>query len=376
MLKRFSVEYFRGFSSKITFDLTARDYSFNAHLIKNGLVNKGLIYGPNGIGKTNLGVALFDVARHLSDNQRLPPQYVSEFTNLDHPNSPVSFLYEFKFGSDEIEYSYKKKGIDNLLEEHIKVNGKKYLDYHYFDNGKNYFSKELETPQYFALVDNRLSITKFIYLNTPGNKNIPLRNVVDFVDKMLWFRSLSEGNSYCGFTVGSSSLAEIVYRRNTLREFQDFLAQFGIDYKLEFATMNGQHEIMVDFGKGNKALFNNIASTGTKTLLLYFYWKKEAFDKASFVFIDEFDAFLHFAAAKDLVKAIGRDDAFQSVMTTHNTGLLNNEIIRPDCAFVMEENRIACLPEATDRELREGNNLEKLMKAGEFTDVKKHLADS
>lgn len=374
MLKSFSVEYFRGFSSKITFDLTAKEYSFNPHLVKNGLVNKGLIYGPNGIGKTNLGVAIFDITRHLSDNQRLPPQYVSDFTNLDHADSPVSFAYEFKFGTDIIEYSYKKKGIDNLLEEHIKVNGKQYLDYNYFSPEKCRFAKDLVTPQYFNLIDNRLSVTKFIYLNTPGNTNAPLRNLVDFVDRMLWFRSLSEGNNYCGFTIGSSSLSELIYRRNALPEFQAFLAKFGINYKLEFTTLNGQHEIRAIFGK-NRALFTNIASTGTKTLWLYFFWKKEAFEKASFVFIDEFDAFLHYEAAESLVKAIGADDNFQSVMTTHNIALMKNSLTRPDCNFKMSENKIISLSDATNRELREGNNIEKLIRAGEFDDAEKDLID-
>ena len=45
MLKRFEVENYRCFSEKLVFDLTARDYSFNQNLVRNGIVNKAIIYG-------------------------------------------------------------------------------------------------------------------------------------------------------------------------------------------------------------------------------------------------------------------------------------------------------------------------------------------
>ena len=67
MLKRFEVENFKGFNDKIVFDLTAREYSFNPLLVNNGIVNKAIIYGKNGIGKSSLGIALFDIVRHLTD---------------------------------------------------------------------------------------------------------------------------------------------------------------------------------------------------------------------------------------------------------------------------------------------------------------------
>lgn len=61
MLKRFEVENYRCFSEKLVFDLTSRDYSFNQNLVYNGIVNKAIIYGKNGIGKSMLGFALFDI---------------------------------------------------------------------------------------------------------------------------------------------------------------------------------------------------------------------------------------------------------------------------------------------------------------------------
>ena len=60
MIYRFEVEGFKGFSEKLTLDLThKKNYEFNQDCIFNGVVKKGMIYGRNGIGKSNLGLALF-----------------------------------------------------------------------------------------------------------------------------------------------------------------------------------------------------------------------------------------------------------------------------------------------------------------------------
>ena len=47
--------------------------------------------------------------------------------------------------------------------------------------------------------------------------------------------------------------------------------------------------------------------------------------------------------------------------------LLNNDFLRPDCAFNLKNNKIDALSELTDRgELRQGHNIEKMYRAGSF----------
>ena len=48
MLTRFSVENFKNFKDKFVFDLHQSNYEFNSQAVKDGIVNKGLIYGHNG----------------------------------------------------------------------------------------------------------------------------------------------------------------------------------------------------------------------------------------------------------------------------------------------------------------------------------------
>jgi hypothetical protein len=57
---------------------------------------------------------------------------------------------------------------------------------------------------------------------------------------------------------------------------------------------------------------------------------------------------------------------YQTILTSHNTNLLSNRIMRPDCYFILTPDKLVSFANATDRELREGHNLEKLYVSGEF----------
>ena len=107
-----------------------------------------------------------------------------------------------------------------------------------------------------------------------------------------------------------------------------------------------------------------LVSSGTKVLILFFYWYKQI-SLASFVFIDEFNAFYHFELGEKVLK-LAMKASGQVLLTSHNTNLLSNKIMRPDCYFILTKDRITSFANATARELREGHNLEKLFISGEF----------
>ena len=368
MLKRFEVLNFKGFDKRLVFNLEARDYSFNNQIIKNKIVNKGIIYGKNGIGKSNLGIALFDIILHLTDKERIPSIYLNNYLNLDSNALYASFKYIFQFGNDEVIYEYNKKDQDYLLKETLIINDKVIVDYDYFDDSKKFIDKDFLGNLKIELSDNKLSILKYIYRNTPTKENHPFYKMMKFVENMLWYRGLSEGNAYSGFTNGGAWLSEEIYSQNKLKDFEKFLKENEVDLNLEFVSINNKHELMVNFGNDKKVSFYSVASTGTMALLLFFFWEINSFNKISFLFIDEFDAFFHYEAARNIVMILNKNTSFQSLITTHNTYLMQNALTRPDSCFIMSKNKITSLSESTLKEIREAHNLEKMYVNGAFNE--------
>ena len=371
MLKRFEVENFKGFNDKIVFDLTAREYSFNPLLVNNGIVNKAIIYGKNGIGKSSLGIALFDIVRHLTDKEKMPNQYLSNYINLESTVDYASFKYEFKFDDDKVVYEYTKKDPDNLLKEKLYFNDVKVVDYDYFNENEQFIDQSLKGDLNIDLVDNKLSVIKYLYRNKPKNPESLLYKMMIFCENMLWFRCLSDGNNYCGFTNGGAFLVDRLYESGKKKEFQDFLKANDLNYNLKFDIYNGKPELIAYFdakGETKKAPFISLASTGTMALFLFFIWSISSFDKISFLFIDEFDAFFHYESAEEVVSRLNKNKQFQTILTTHNTYLMQNKLTRPDCCFLMTKNKIANLYDSTTKEIREAHNLEKMYINGAFNE--------
>lgn len=372
-LKRFEVENFRGFNGRLVFDLTAGRYDFNQQVAVDGLVKNAIVYGPNGIGKSALGFALFDIVGHLTDkriddlrNQVIP------YCNLNSNSNVAFFKYVLKWGNLEIVYEYKKLDPVTLAWERLTVGDERIVEYDFAVRSSVFVREGLVGSLNTNLPDNKLSILKYIYRNTPTDTVPAISALVKFCENMLWFRSLSKGNQFVGHDSMVTTLKDMVQRNGTIEGFVDFLKKFGLSYKLGFEQENGEAKLYAYMKGGRKALFESVASTGTMALYLFYCWTVSAFCDASLLFIDEFDAFLHFEAAEEIVRRLNQQGSFQSILTTHNTSLLSNDLSRPDCGFLMyktkdEDVSISCLSKCTDREIRQVHNLEKMYRAGAFS---------
>lgn len=363
MLKCFTVENFKGIKEKVVFDLTAHDYHFNKQLINNNIVNKALIYGNNGSCKSTLGIALFDILSHLTNKYNINQKNVLNYLNLESNKKEALFKYIFKFNNDEVIYEYSKKSINDLGFEKLTINKDIIVHYNYDNDSIKYINNELLGNLNLNLYDNKTSIIKYIYLNI-HKEQIPLLNeMISFCDNMLYLSNLSIDNISIDNDLKYSNIytniIDKLYQSNKLKEFESFLYDNnGIKYNLEFNKINQRNELFVVFGN-NKVPFLDIASKSSKVLLTFYVLSLD-FDNLSFLFIDNFDLYINHNILENIIKIINNNEKFQAIVTLNNTYLMQNELTRPDCCYIYKNNKISNLSCSTDKEIREGHNLEKM----------------
>lgn len=371
MLAKFTVSNYKNFKDPISIDFNApRDYKFNAQCVRDGLLSKAIIYGNNAAGKSNFGFALFDIVGLLTDkNTEAKQKDAGSFLNADSFEKEAQFEYVFKKGTDWIKYSYRKTDPVTLSYEELRINDEPIFSFDFRTKNRNIeLLDRLEAASLnFEYYESNLPVLRYIANNTNQPENSIVRFIMDFVSHMLWFRSLQE-NGYIGFTTGSDNLQNWIISNNLTKEFQKFIKRLAnIDLELETLTINNPTPAKIIVEKHTRAplVFDSVASNGTRALELLFYWSQH-FKDVSFLFMDEFDAFYHFDLARNVIKYIVDLDNVQAVFTTHNSYLAGNDVLRPDCYFVIGNGKMRSFAESTDRELREGHNLEKLLRNGEF----------
>jgi len=370
MLRKFRVINFKGFEGPFELDLSnPNQYAFNQSSVVSGTINHALIYGKNGVGKSNLALAMFDIIEHLTDYNKNELDYTN-YLNARSDLSAATFYYEFLIEEKQIVYEYRKTDYKTIEFESLKIDNVEVIA---FDRTKyNSASVKLVgTEHLITKIDSKeLSILKYVKNNTVLEANTTNKAFLAFfvfVEKMLYFRGLKD-NNYLGFMNGVKFIEEEIIQQNNLDDFELFLNTAGIECNLVAKKEGKSQTIHVDFGDKTLPL-ELIASTGTDSLRLFYFWLQSIKQngQVSFVFIDEFDAYYHHELSQMVVEKL-KETNVQFILTTHNTSIMTNDLLRPDCYFIMYKDRIKSLPQLTRKELREAHNLEKMYKAGTFNE--------
>lgn len=373
MLKRFTVTNFKNFENTVTFSLdSASNYEFNTEVVRGGCIAKGIVFGINGSGKSNLALAIFDIILHLTDKQRSLDKY-DNYLNLNSKKPTADFEYCFNFDGVEVVYRYSKTAPLVLTYESLLINGKEVLNYDY-SLKQGYTSLEgaqnLQLDSAFTDEAETLSRVKYVKSNAllkETEENKAFRAFTSFVDKMLMFYSLDQ-NRYQGMLIGRIRCSQGIINEGKIKEFEAFLKTQGLDYNLVVVDdpVSGSKAIHCRFGNGTVP-FASVASTGTRSLVIFYYWYL-VMNKASFVYIDEYDAFYHFELSQEIVRLVRSLKDTQVFLSSHNTDLISNELLRPDAYFRIADNKIRSFDQLTDKELRRAHNLQKMYKAGSFNE--------
>lgn len=370
MLKSFSVKNYKNFKDeiRISFD-NVRDYSFNTNCTKNGLLNKMLIFGNNASGKSNLGYALFDIVGVLTDN-RIANEQQRNLYNADSPSKIMEFYYKFQFGQDIVDYNYKKEeSYNNIIFEELYIN--KELIYQFdYSNKKLSENSNLEKINAsslnvdFSKLPISISLLRVIANNTIQEENGIVKKIEDFAKSMLLFKSLQQ-NDFIGLEKSGTVISDWIVKNGLIDDFNNFINKYtSINSKLKAETFLNNIVIFEEH-KSYSLDFTEVSSSGTKALTVFYFWYKNL-ERIKFLYVDEFDAFYHFDLSINIMKLILEHTDIQVILTSHNTILADNDLMRPDCYYILNNGKLVSFADSTERELRQGHNLEKMMRQGEF----------
>ncbi len=367
MLKLFEVSGYKNFDKKITLDFSdVRDFQFNAECINDGLLGKIIIYGKNGIGKSNFCKALYDVENHIFKSQ--PVEYDATYLNVNSENDYAEFRYILQFNEHTVEYLYRKTAFKELVYEKVVIDDKLLFE---VDKRNpwlmNVAGLEEHAPSLnksfedFEQVD---CVFSYVVANTPLGYYHPLKQAHLF----LQLSYMDNRGEYLSAS-GRISSDEIVNTPEVLAGFQELLVSAGIHETVDIlADPMGKKKLYFNTNPERPLLFDEAASSGTKALCNFFRLFSGLMESGApgAYILDEFDAYYHYELSEHIVKMIKSLKYNQVIFTTHNTTLMSNYLMRPDCLFILSEDGLTSLANATTRELREGHNLSKLYMGGDF----------
>lgn len=380
MLKKFALRNYKNFRDEIEIDFgSVAGYQFSTDCISDGVIAKMLIYGRNATGKTNLGRAIMDIGSTMFAGPRFVGNGV--FLNADSVEDSAGFSYTFDFDDVELIYKYTRFSNQELKDEELVINGVSifrcdFLKREYcFDNLKCVDAETANVDRYLQAlegdeeseetVEPKLPFLRWLISNVALKNDSVLIRLSNYVRRMIM---ITVGNEM-PYRVRrmSNAFYESLENPERLKDLEDFLNAMGIECKLVLKKLpDGQKELY--FAHEKLVPFYENASSGTLALVdLYRRLIPKVWD-ASLIYLDEFDAFYHYEMAENVIKFFKKKyPRCQMIMTSHNTNLMTNRLMRPDCMFILSRRgTLTALCNATTRELREGHNLEKMYISGEF----------
>lgn len=340
MLIKFSVSNYRGFNDTVCLDLVSKhDYRFNKECIVDGVVSKAIVYAKSSSGKSSLGKALFDIVGLLFGNSE------DIVLNADSNQEYARFEYVFKKEDKEIRLLYKKNEYSKLIYEELVINDLLVYSYNYVNKEKCFKNLDLINADRLNLdyLDDNLSLFRYIANNTKQPKESLVRYVMSFVSSM----KIDDVYSW-------------IVENNLGKEFSLFLRdEFNIDREL--IVLDNLY--LVEKHKNSYLKFLDVEPDSIKSLALFFYLKHK---EVSLLFIDDFGANYDYELGKKVVLFMKRQKDIQFICASNNTSLVSNELLRPDCYYILNNGELRSFADSTNRELREGHNLEKMLRSGEF----------
>ncbi len=359
MLVQFSVENYRSIKERIILSMLAsKDREHIENTISTGTTDRCLkssvIFGANAAGKSNVLNAFWFVVNYVLNSHEkqlnLPTGRTAFLFDPETPNAPSKF--EMIFIIDGVKYTYGFSATDKEVVE-------EYLYYYPHARRAVIFERE-ETNKYRFTIDNELQQSlkernthNKLYLSTAANWNYAMvRPVFD------WFASCSVLNTSrmdYAYGIDGVELRDDTYRSKIAQALR--VADFGIqglkikDGSVSFMgtwlgvldNIEAVHQVRnLDGSMARYGLSMAEESTGTNTYFCLIGVVEKALQSGGLVVADELDSDLHPLLTQHLLSLFNSEETnphgAQIIFSSHNTSLLDLEIMRRDQIWFVEKN--------------------------------------
>ena len=390
MLIKFTVGNYKVFKEKSTLDLRAASISEHSeshvfHLETEKLLKSVSVFGKNAAGKSKLIDALefmqeFVIASS-KDKQANEAIKADPFRlNTATKNSPCFFEIEFLL--EKIKYRYGFEVTKNQVKKEWLLERKKTkeyplflrigedfeVDYKRFSEGKDKQSWTRENALFLSLVAQ---------LNGTLSKKI-----------ISWFEKIVFVHHLCGCEDGFDNFtAELIEKGKYKGKIVEMIKNADVDIKDievvkfenskklktgkivesydESMVVKTYHEL---YDENNQQVgledfdLDEDESQGTKRYFNLVGYIVDAFNEGEIIVMDELDARLHTKLTQSILKEFNSRDNnnAQLIFTTHNTNLLNKDLMRRDQIYFVEKDQYAAsrLYSLAEFKVRKDNNYE------------------
>ena len=396
MILEFSVKNFLSFKEKVTFSMIANsNKELNDNYVEiggNKVLKSAAIYGANASGKSNLFEILARVVSMLRSsnsvdiNAKLP--LIPFKLDKGSVNKPSEF--EIKFILDETRYVYGFiADKDKIYDEYL----------YYYPNGRetkifdrtniNEYSYTQKDEKILREIEDKNAQNKF-FLATATNWNFDKTKAA--------YNFLTNGIGTCNNLEILKNMAYKMYETNSdyLKDFAiDFLqkADFNIeDYKISQIDVPGEFltaipefiaKTLPDKPKAYQVLFKHKnsdnylsideESLGTQMIFAFIPFLADSLKNKKVLIIDELDKSLHPFLVQYIVEIFNdaeiNKNGSQLIFNTHDTNLLDLNILRRDQIWFTEKNKEtgeSDLYSLSDFSVRKQENVEKGYMLGRY----------
>lgn len=399
MIIEFSVENFRSFKDRVTFNMdSSSSKKFSQNLINldggNNLLKSAVIYGANSAGKSNL-IKAIDFMKGMvmnshtfTVNSKIPfvvPFKLSKATQ----NKPSKFELIFLFGGKTYRYGFSCNSTKVFEEYLFEKSTKKEKLVFSRDNTKKFkFGIDAEKQELYQsqTIDNTLYISRATQLGYDKTKNIydyfseniivnlnltnvNTSNCIDytldkikddskFKDKILDILMKADFGGIENILITKQKVPVKKVTFSFSNVDPDFESTDGFDdiiYKVQtiHRTDDG---IIVYFDLNDE-------SEGTKKTLFILGPLLNIMEEDKVLFIDELDSSLHPEITRMIVKLFNskQNKSGQLIFTTHDTTLLDNELFRKDQIYFCskDQNHFTTLSSLLDYDIRQDIDFER-----------------